>query len=135
MHDVFKVAEHGGGSYRMLAILRWLMVLTFVCFGIQKFTAHSAFGIVAYISHSPFVSWLSAFGVRGEADLLGSIELGTAVLLALGAFSRLASAAGALIGAGTFLVTFSFFFTTPGAVMWSLSTDPIAWNLTGELPG
>ncbi len=132
MQDVFRVAERGAGSYRMLAILRWLMVLTFICFGIQKFTPRSAFGIVAYISHSPFVGWLSAFGVRGEADLLGCVELGTAALLALGAFSRVASAAGALMAAGTFLVTFSFFFTTPGAVTWSLSTDPIAWNLTGE---
>jgi uncharacterized membrane protein YkgB len=33
---------------------------------------------------------------------------------------------------GTFLITWSFFFTTPGVVKWSLSTDPIAWNLTGE---
>ncbi|HUB46268.1 MAG TPA: hypothetical protein VMB73_14885, partial [Acetobacteraceae bacterium] len=23
-------------------------------------------------------------------------------------------------------------FSTPGAVTWSLSPDPIAWNLTGE---
>jgi uncharacterized membrane protein YkgB len=29
-------------------------------------------------------------------------------------------------------VTWSFFFATPGVVHWSLSTDPIAWNLTGE---
>jgi hypothetical protein len=24
------------------------------------------------------------------------------------------------------------FFSTPGVFKWSLSTDPIAWNLTGE---
>jgi uncharacterized membrane protein YkgB len=36
------------------------------------------------------------------------------------------------MGVGTFLITWSFFFTTPGVVRWSLSTDPIAWNLTGE---
>ena len=29
-------------------------------------------------------------------------------------------------------LTWSFFFTTPGVVEWSLSTDPMAWNLTGE---
>ena len=38
----------------------------------------------------------------------------------------------ALSAVGTFLITWSFFFTTPGVVTWSLSTDPIAWNLTGE---
>ena len=127
-----KVAERGGGPYAMLAILRWVMVLIFVCFGIQKFTPQSAHGIAPYISHSPFVSWLGVFGERGEANLLGVVELSTAVLLTAGAFSAVASAAGALMGVGTFLITWSFFFTTPGVVKWSLSTDPIAWNLTGE---
>ena len=37
-----------------------------------------------------------------------------------------------LMGAGTFAVTWSFFFTTPDVVKWSFSTDPFAWNLTGE---
>ena len=36
------------------------------------------------------------------------------------------------MGIVTFTTTWSFFFTTPGVVKWSLSTDPIAWNLTGE---
>jgi uncharacterized membrane protein YkgB len=127
-----KVAERGAGPYGMLAILRWVMVLIFVCFGIQKFTPQSAHGIAQYISHSPFVSWLGVFGERGEAYVLGVVELVTAVLLAAGAVNAAASAAGALMGVATFLITWSFFFTTPGVVKWSLSTDPIAWNLTGE---
>lgn len=128
----FRVAERGAGPYAMLSILRWVMVLIFVAFGIQKFTPQSAHGIVQYISHSPLVGWLSVFGVRGEADLLGVIELASAALLAVGAFSPLLSAVGALLGVVTFLITWSFFFTTPGVVKWSLSADPIAWNLTGE---
>lgn len=128
----FGVAEQGAGAYRALGILRWVTVLIFVSFGIQKFTARSAEGIVAYISHSPFVSWLGVFGVRGEADLLGVVELVIALLLALGALWPLPGAVGALMGVGSFAVTWSFFFTTPGVVRWSLSTDPIAWNLTGE---
>ena len=132
MQDNFHVAETGAGSYRMLSILRWVMVLIFVAFGMQKFTPQSAHGIELYISNSPFVSWLSIFGVRGEADLLGVIELTTAALLAAGAFNPIASAFGALMGIGTFCITWSFFFSTPGVVKWSLSTDPIAWNLTGE---
>lgn len=128
----FKISERGAGPYRLLAILRWVMVLIFVTFGIQKFTPHSAEGIAQYISNSPFVWWLSVFGVRGEADLLGVIELSTAVLLAAGAFNPLLSALGSLMGTATFLITWSFFFTTPGVVKWSLSSDPIAWNLTGE---
>jgi uncharacterized membrane protein YkgB len=128
----FKIAERGVGSYAILAILRWVMVLVFVCFGIQKFTPQSAHGIVLYISNSPFVGWLSVFGERGEADLLGVVELSTAAALAAGAFSPLLSALGSLAATFTFLITWSFFFTTPGVVKWSLSTDPIAWNLTGE---
>jgi uncharacterized membrane protein YkgB len=132
MHDNFYIAESGAGSYRMLGLLRWVMVVIFVSFGIQKFTPQSAYGIELYISNSPFVSWLSIFGVRGEANVLGVIELTTAALLAAGAFSPIVSAAGALMGIGTFCVTWSFFFSTPGVVKWSLSTDPIAWNLAGE---
>jgi uncharacterized membrane protein YkgB len=67
MKASFNVAENGGGSYRLLAILRWVMVVIFVSFGMQKFTLQSAQGIVQFISNSPFISWLSLFGLRGEA--------------------------------------------------------------------
>src|SRR5215475_15293016 len=132
MNTSFNVAEHGGGSYRLLAILRWVMVLIFVSFGIQKFTLQSAQGIVQFISNSPFISWLSVFGLRGEAYVLGVAELGIAALLAAGAFSPILSAVGSLMGVVTFAITWSFFFTTPGVVTWSWSTDPMAWTLTGE---
>ena len=132
MNLSFNIAEQGEGSYRLLAILRWVMVVIFVAFGMQKFTLQSAQGIVQFISNSPFVSWLSVFGLRGEAYVLGVTEFGIAVLLAAGAFSPILSAIGALMGVITFAVTWSFFFTTPGVVKWSLSTDPMAWNLAGE---
>ena len=45
----FNVAEKGDGSYRLLAILRWVMVVIFISFGIQKFTPQSADGIAVYI--------------------------------------------------------------------------------------
>jgi uncharacterized membrane protein YkgB len=132
MTTSFNVAEEGAGTYRPLAILRWVMVVIFVAFGIQKFTPQSAHGIVLYISNSPFVSWLSVFGVRGEAYLLGTVELSIAALLVAGSFNPILSAIGSLMAAGTFAITWSFFFTTPNVVKWSFSTDPIAWNLTGE---
>jgi uncharacterized membrane protein YkgB len=117
----FNVAEKGHGSYWLLGILRWVMVVIFISFGIQKFTPQSADSIALYISNSPFVWWLSIFGIRGEAYLLGTIELTTAVILAAGAFIPILSALGALMGIGTFAITWSFFFTTPGVVKWSLS--------------
>ncbi|WGD55447.1 DUF417 family protein [Bradyrhizobium sp. CB1650] len=128
----FNVAESGGGSYRLLAILRWVMVVIFVSFGMQKFTLQSAQGIAQFISNSPFVSWLSLFGLRGEAYFLGVVEFAIAALLAAGAFIPILSAVGSLMGVVTFAITWSFFFTTPGVVIWSISTDPMAWNLAGE---
>ena len=132
MKAPFNVAESGGGSYRLLAILRWVMVVIFVSFGMQKFTLQSAQGIAQFISNSPFISWLSLFGLRGEAYFLGVAEFAIAALLAAGAFSPILSAVGSLMGVVTFVITWSFFFTTPGVVKWSSSTDPMAWNLTGE---
>lgn len=128
----FHIAEDGAGSYRPLAILRWVMVVIFVSFGMQKFTLQSAQGIAQFISNSPFVSWLSIFGLRGEAYVLGVTEFVIAALLAAGAFIPILSALGSLMGVVTFAVTWSFFFTTPGVVKWSISTDPMAWNLAGE---
>jgi uncharacterized membrane protein YkgB len=132
MKTLFNIAENGGGSYRVLAILRWVMVVIFVSFGMQKFTLRSAQGIAQFITNSPFISWLSVFGLRGEAYVLGVTELVIATLLAAGAFSPILSAASSLMGIVTFAITWSFFFTTPGVVEWSWSTDPMAWNLTGE---
>jgi uncharacterized membrane protein YkgB len=132
MNTSFNIAENGAGSYRILAILRWVMVVIFVSFGMQKFTLQSAQGIVQFISNSPFISWLSVFGLRGEAYFLGVAELCIAALLVAGAFSPLLSAIGSLMGMVTFAITWSFFFTTPGVVVWSWSTDPMAWNLAGE---
>ena len=59
-------------------------------------------------------------------------EFAIAALLVAGAFSPILSAVSALMGVITFAITWSFFFTTPDVVKWSWSTDPMAWNLTGE---
>jgi hypothetical protein len=67
----FNVSEKRYGAYWLLGILRWVMVLIFISVGIQRFTPESVHGIALYISNSPFVSWLSIFGIRGEAYLLG----------------------------------------------------------------
>ena len=132
MNTDFNIAEEGQGSYRPLAILRWVMVVIFIAFGMQKFTLQSAQGIAQFISNSPFIWWLSVFGLRGEAYVLGVTEFVIAALLAGGAFSPVLSALGSLMGVVTFTVTWSFFFTTPGVVTWSWSSDPMAWTLAGE---
>ena len=80
----FQVAEKGSGSYRHLAFLRWSMAAIFIWFGIQKFTPYAAEAIAPLIAHSPFMSWLGVFGVRGEAMIVGTIELTTAAALVVG---------------------------------------------------
>src|ERR1700738_1792150 len=105
MSKVFNVSEKVHGSYWLLAILRWVMVLIFISFGIQKFTPQSAQGIAVYISNSPFVSWLSIFGAHGNTYLFGVIELTTSALLIAGAFIPILSAVGSLMGVCTFFIT------------------------------
>src|SRR5580692_5542445 len=77
----FQVAEMASGSYWHLAFLRWSMVAIFIWFGIQKFTPYAAEAIAPLIAHSPFMSWLSVFGVVGEAKIVGTIDLTTSFVL------------------------------------------------------
>ena len=127
----FNVSEKGHGSYWLLGILRWVMVLIFISFGIQKFTPQAAQGIAFYISNSPFVSWLSIFGIRGDLSAR-HYRVDDSSHSRYRRIYPILSALGSLMGIGTFAITWSFFFSTPGVVKWSISTDPIAWNLTGE---
>lgn len=110
----FQVAEMASGSYWHLAFLRWSMVAIFIWFGIQKFTPYAAEAIAPLIANSPFMNWLSVLGVRGEAKVIGTIELTTAAVLIIGSMIPIASAVGAAMACGTFLLTTSFFFSTLG---------------------
>src|SRR6201997_5551205 len=101
----FQVAEMASGSCWHLAFLRWSMVAIFIWFGIQKFTPYAAEAIAPLISHSPFMSWLGVFGVRGEARVVGTIELVTAAALIIGSVIPVVSALGAAMASVTFLLT------------------------------
>lgn len=111
----FSIAEKTNGSRGSLALLRWALVIVFLWFGGMKFTAYEALGNAPLIDHSPIMSWLNVlFGVRGASGVIGVIELSTAVVLAIGAFSPVASALGAAMSSTTFIITLSFFLSTPG---------------------
>ena len=132
MQNRFDISENGTGSYRVLAILRWVMVLIFIPFGRHKFVPQYEHGISIYVMNSPIVSWLSIFGERWESYIIGTIEFTTDFLLVLGCFISMLSPFGLLMGMCTSLITFSFLFSTPGVATWSLSSDPIVWNLMGQ---
>lgn len=101
-------------SQKDLALLRWALVIVFLWFGGMKFTAYEAGGIAPFIEHSPIMSWLGMFGTRGQSNFIGVIELSIALALIVGAFRPTFSALGALMSSTTYLMTLTFFITTPG---------------------
>lgn len=96
-------------------VMRFSLVFFFLAFGLYKFTGEEAAAIQPLMANSPFFSWLySLFSVQGASNVIGVVEVGAAVLIALRPFSPKASAIGSLITAGALLGTLSFLFTTPG---------------------
>ena len=110
-----KIAEKSSGSRSSLVLLRWALVVIFLWFGGMKFSRYEANAIAPFIDHSPLMSWLHiSFGVQGASYVIGAIELATAVALIVGAFNRFASALGGAMSCLTYVITLSFFLTTPG---------------------
>lgn len=128
----FNVAEKGDGAYWHLALLRWTMVFIFIWFGIQKFTPYAENAIEPLITHSPFMSWLGIFGMRGEAKVVGAIELITAALLIVGSVAPVASALGAAFACVTFILTVSFVFSTPDITLYSATGFPVISTLVEQ---
>ena len=99
----------GKGSIRfsIAGVLGWI--------GAMKFTAYEAGAIEGHVASSPFTSWLySVTSLQGASNLIGSIEILTAIGLVVGAkFARVGFFAS-LAAAFTFLLTLSFLFTAPG---------------------
>lgn len=100
----------GGGG-----LLRYGLVGILAYLGAFKFTAVEAQAIEPLVRHSPAMAWLYAvLSVRGVSNLLGTVELALAGLIALRPVAPAWSAAGSLGATITFLVTVSFLVTTPG---------------------
>jgi len=98
-------------------VLRYALVLILVLFGALKFTAAEAAAIKPLVSNSPLMSWLySLLADQSVSNLIGSVELVTAILIASRPLSARASAIGSALAIGTFLTTLSFLISTPGAL-------------------
>jgi uncharacterized membrane protein YkgB len=126
----FLVPEH---DRKELVLLRWALVIVFLWFGAMKFTAYEADGIAPLIGHSPIMSWLGMFGTQGQSYFIGVIEQSTAVVLILGAFRPLFSTLGALMSAATYLITLTFFITTPGVAEPTAGGFPAISAAPGQL--
>lgn len=92
--------------------------VVFLWFGGMKFTAYEAGAIQGLASNSPLTSFLYGFlSVQGVSNLIGTTELVIAALLFARFASPKLSLAGAAGAVATFIVTFSFFFSTPGVFL------------------
>ncbi|HET9398828.1 MAG TPA: DUF417 family protein [Sphingomicrobium sp.] len=94
--------------------LRWSLVVIFAFFGIAKFAAYEAEGVAGIAQDYWLFFWLYPLGgVQFASNVIGTLELTTGLLLALGSRFTLASLAGAAMGVCTFLVTLSFMLIAP----------------------
>ena len=129
----FQVAEKGVNAPTYLAFLRWSLVIIFLWFGGMKFTAYEANAISPFITHSPIMGWLhTLFDVQGTSYVIGVLELATAAALILGAFLAIFSVLGAAMSAVTYLITLTFFFTTPGVAEMSSGGFPAIAAMPGQ---
>ncbi|MBD1210878.1 MAG: DUF417 family protein [Ignavibacteria bacterium] len=105
-------------SATLVSILGTALILLWI--GIFKFTPTEAKAIQSLITNSPLTSWMTpTLGVQGASNLIGGIEILTALLLicitiSTPLFQRFAFIGG-ILGTATFLCTLSFLATTPGA--------------------
>jgi len=114
-----------------LAISRYGLVVILGLIGVSKFTTAEAEGIQQLVSHSPLLSWMySVWSLQGASNVIGSVELLFALLLAVRFLSAKASFVGSTGAAITFMATLSFLFTTPGAL--SLSRGIAVLDGTGQ---
>ena len=97
------------------ALLHYGLVLVIGWIGMMKFTAYEAGAIQPLVANSPFMSWVyHLFSARTFSTLLGIVEVGTAVMMAMRPWSPNVSALGSALAAMTFLTTLTFLFSTPG---------------------
>jgi reactive chlorine resistance protein C len=130
---VERLADHGPSIHalgRSIAVLG--LAFVFIAIGLMKFTAYEAEAISGLVESSPLLAWLYSLFTLGQlAALMGSVEIGAAILLLLRPWSARAGAIGAAIIASTLVVTLTFLFTAPG---WepSLGGFPFLSVLPGQ---
>jgi reactive chlorine resistance protein C len=67
-----------------VSVSRYGLVVVLLLIGVLKFTPGEAAGIQPLVGHSPLMSWMyGLLSVQGVCDVIGVIELATAVLIAL----------------------------------------------------
>lgn len=97
------------------SVLLYGLALVFLWIGAMKFTAYEANAIQGLVASSPLLSWTySILDVRGVANVIGTAEIITGILLLLRPWNAAAGVAGGLLAAATTAVTLTFLFSAPG---------------------
>jgi uncharacterized membrane protein YkgB len=95
-------------------ILRWSLVFLLMFFGALKWTPAEAQAIAPFVSHSPFLRWVTVgFGPQSASEVIGIFELITGLLLAAGQWAPRLGFIGGVLGIAMFVTTLSFLVTTP----------------------
>jgi uncharacterized membrane protein YkgB len=107
-------------------VARYALVIVIAWFGAMKFTYYESHGISPLVANSPYMSWLyDIMSISTFGRLLGSLELFTAVLLALKPWFPKASVLGGLLASLFFLNTLGFMITTPAVGEASAGGFPV----------
>ena len=124
---------HTFGPERISAALaRYGLVIVIAWIGALKFTDFEAQGIAPLVSSSPFMGWVyDIFSVGTFSAMLGVLELGAALLIAVKPWWPTVSMAGSVIAIGLFTATLSFLFTAPGVFEASAGGFPVL-SSTGQ---
>lgn len=94
--------------------VRFSIIIVLAWIGAMKFTSYEANAIQGLVASSPLTSWLySIFSLQGASNLIGLVEVATAVALLLAPVHRVFALVGAASATVIFAVTTSFLFTAP----------------------
>ena len=89
--------------------LRFSIVIVLGWIGAMKFTAYEASAIEGLVTSSPLTAWLyGVFSLQTTSNLIGSIEVATALALVLAPLHRNIAIIGTAAATATFAVTLSF---------------------------
>lgn len=124
------VTSAGPGKPRTTVIAplvaRYGLAIVIAWFGAMKFTHYESQGISHWVANSPFLGWVyDVMSIDAFGRLNGTVELITALLLALKPWSPKAAVVGGIVASLFFVTTLSFMITTPGVGEASAGGFPV----------
>jgi uncharacterized membrane protein YkgB len=130
--DLAVSLERAGGRISVAGRLvsRYGLVVVLAWIGAGKYVKMDSRTL---IEHSPLMSWLYDFlSYATVANALGTVEIVTAVLIALHLLWPRVSTVGSAIAVVLFLGTLSFLFTTPGVIDTVVNGLPVLSGRPGQ---